>query len=260
MFSSQYSGNTASPYSSNPLNSWDVEAASEAAQSYNAFSALGIISDPQAFARICECYDFLLGRKKMRIDPSAIISDQHRRWYLLHTAYILRQSKLEIGEYARVCDKVRKYVESNNKGKHRGMSPDSMTLLIWRFCQHIDFEPKWHQRRRGDDRPLPTDRGKNLWRYLRDMYIDPEKSRLRMPDTIKRIAPMYKGYEDCVRAAVSEGHAELKRRYGNDTDLSPITEIRDQQDDYDGTSFMRIMASGNPFANRLGASNAKKEQ
>lgn len=221
---------------------YDEETINEVIAASDAFSALGILANPDDFRTVCQSYDVLLGRNPSYCPPaSEIINDETRSWYAYMTAYFLRLTKLEIDELSRVLSDVVKYARDN---KRLPMEIPRMCGLVHAFCARIDFEPKWHMRRRGDDRPLPTSKNKNLWRYLRDMYLDPECSRLRMPDAIRKAAPMYKGYEECVKKAVADGHAELKRIYGGNVDLSPITERRDKEDDFDGASFMSLLSKG----------------
>jgi hypothetical protein len=93
--------------------------------------------------------------------------------------------------------------------------------------------------RRGDDRFLPTTKGKNLWGYLNRMYVDPNYARLRMPDSIRRVAPMYKGYDECVRVARREGLERLREIYGPDADVSIVTELKSR----DKTNYDKIGAS-----------------
>lgn len=225
---------------------YDEETLHEVIAAYDAFSALGILANPDSFRTACQSYDSMLGRNPS-LCPAAseMINDETRSWYAYLTAYLLRLTKLDMDELSRVLVGAAGYVKEN---KRAPMTIPNMYNLILAFCAHIDFEPRWHMRRRGDDRPLPSSKNKNLWRYLRDIYIDPECSRLRMPDAIKRAAPMYKGYEECVKRAVADGHAELKRIYGDDVDLSPVTERRDKEDDFDGASFMSLLSRGSPFA------------
>lgn len=225
---------------------FDAEAEREAISSTEAFSALGILSSPDYFFKVCKAYDKLLGYMTPTPPASDIINDRARSWYTFATAYILRQSRLEIDELVRVLDTIID-VRKRDK-KFNQVRASDLIYIVLCFCQSVHFEPRWHQRRRGDDRPLPSDKNKDLWGYLCRLYTDPEYSRMRMPDNIKRIAPMYKGYEDCVRKAVSEGHRRLQEIYGPDVDLSPLTEKRKKDDDFDGASFMRLLAKGSPFA------------
>lgn len=227
---------------------YDSATAEEVLVAYDAFSALGILSSPDHFHRVCRSFDKLMGRTSPTPAASDIVNDSTRSWYAPAAAYIMRQTRLEIDELSRALESV---VEA--KTDKRGhidciRQASDLTRIVLAFLQHIDFEPRWHQAKRGDDRPLPSDKGKDLWRYLRSMYTDSEYSRMRMPDNIRRAAPMYKGYEECVKKAVSEGHRRLQEIHGKDADLSPVTEIKDREDDFDGASFMRLLSKGSPFS------------
>lgn len=231
----------------NPQYIFDNDTAIESMCSIDSFSALGILSSPVHFRNVCVLFDKLMGRRSTVPPASEIVNDSSRSWYTFAAAYIMRQTRLEIDELERVLEHMLQAL-TNKQGRIDYIKQaDALVNTTISFCRYMDFEPRWHQRRREDDRPLPTDKNKDLWGYLLRLYTDPEYSRMRMPDNIRRIAPMYKGYEDCVKKAVAEGHRQLQAMYGADVDLSPITEKRHQEDDFDGSSFMRLLSKGSPF-------------
>ena len=98
--------------------------------------------------------------------------------------------------------------------------------------------------KRGGDVPLPAEKGKDLWGYLLGLYTEPAKVRLREPDYVKRLAPMYPGYEDCLKRARRAATDEMKRIYGDDVDLSPVTDLPRYDDAYTST-FVEMLQRGN---------------
>lgn len=225
---------------------YDEEAARESYAALEAFSALGILSNPDDFHRVCEQYDKLFGYTSPLPPASDIINDKNRGWYLYLTAYVLRMSKLEIDEVVQVLDNL---IEARTNKRTKKIDTiakaNAASNIILAFCRYCNFEPRWHMRRRGDDRPLPNTKDKRLWSFLRNLYTDPEYSRLRVPDNIRRVGAMYKGYDECLKRAIADGHAELKRIHGDNVDLSPVTEIRKHdENDFDGSSFMKLLNGG----------------
>lgn len=241
---------------------WDNDTAVEAQRAYDSYLRFGLVNDPVAFETLCQCYDALLGRKSSTPAAPAIIKDRSREWYILLTVYLLRETRFTIQELAKIAEEVVEYKlwdkdYYGNKKKNKKFSPikpDHLYNLLIGFSRNCHFEPKWHMERRGDTRPLPNQKGKDLWGFLRRMYTDPEYCRMRMPDNIARIASLYPGYEECIAAARRDGQVQMRKLYGNNVDLSLITEIhKKDNEDFDGTSLMGLIRNGN-----IAAALAKK--
>lgn len=236
-------------YTRNIQDLTDEGTSSEALSSLASSIAFGIITNEQAFYDMVRAYDELLGRKSPSSFTIAdIINDNTRSWYLYMTSMILHETRFTMAELLRCLERMKQVVLLDKDGKPKKkpsyVRASNLHSAIGKFCQYTDFEPVWHMRKRGDDRRLPTDRGKDLWGFLNQLYMDPEYARLRVPDGIRKLYPMYPGYEDCVKAAIKDGQEELRRIYGPDVDLTPVAEIRKGDGvDYDsiGASFMAVL-------------------
>lgn len=237
----------------------DDDAQSEACTALMSSIAFGVISNEQAFYDLVRCYDALLGRVSAHtITIADITNDNSRSWYLYMTASLLHATRFTTNELLRVVTQLKDKVQGKKDKKARARSTrsfkydvlraDMLESTIMSFCQHPDFEPVWHMRKRGDTRRLPTAKGKDLWGFLCRLYTDPEYCRMRVPDNIKKLYPMYPGYEKCVRSAIKAGQNEMKRIYGEDVDLSPVTDIKSKGEvDYDdiGASFISLLRRSN---------------
>lgn len=223
-----------------------LEEAYAAIQSSLAFGVINIESD---FLDLCRCYDRLLGKSSSLSTTTAIVNDRSRNWYLYLTSNLLHETRFTITELNIVAHELLDARDNNKREKthtKQRMDAPALQVALLEFCRRCSFEPKWHMEKRGDTKPLPSNKGKNLWGYLRNLYVDPEYSRLRTPDYVTQYGSSWPGYMELVKAAIADGHARLKEIYGEDVDLSPVNDLKEKTDvDYDGigASFVGLLRS-----------------
>lgn len=119
----------------------------------------------------------------------------------------------------------------NNAGKIKFPPQTQYELykLVCGYARYCPFEPKWHMKKRGDDKRLPNKQPGNMWKFLLGLYTDPHESIRRIPDWVTRQWNNYPRYRECVDRAIADGHEWLKMAYGPDVDLTPKTDPVIQQ-------------------------------
>lgn len=233
------------------VNARDDDTDAEAYTALASSVSFGMINNEAVFYDLARDYDALLGHSSPNsFAITDIINDSSRSWYLYMTASLLSHTHFTMPELARVVKNMRDKILGGD-GKQKKKTPatkhvraEKLEGTILAFCQYPDFEPVWHMRKRGDDRRLPNSKDKDLWGFLNRLYMDPEYCRLRVPDNIKRMYPMYPGYEQCVKAAIKAGQTRMREIHGNNVDLTPVTDIKKKGEvDYDGigASFISLL-------------------
>jgi len=225
----------------------DIAALDEVGQFERDYYVLGVINDEKAFLSVVKSLDAITGYSNTPTRVDAIIYDKRRASYFNTIVILIRESKLNLKELDRVLLKV---VSVLSDGKHKPLRNDAALIpFLMKWLRYPDFEPVWHMRMRGDDKPLPTSRDKDLWGYLQGLYTDPEKVRLREPDYVRHNKQLYHGYEECIKRARRAAEAEMRRRYGDDVDLSPVTDIPKHQDKRESSFIDMLMQGsfGDPF-------------
>jgi hypothetical protein len=219
----------------------DVAALDEVGQTERDYHVLGVINDEQAFLSVVRSLDAIMGRTHTPTRVDAIINDKQRASYFNTVVILIRESKLTLKELDRVLLKVTSVLTKDKRNPLRNESLLVPFLMKW--LRYPDFEPLWHITKRGDNKPLPSSRGKDLWGYLQGLYTDPEKVRLREPDYVRMNKQMYPGYEECIKKARRDAEIEMKRRYGDDVDLSPVTDLPKRQSKTE-SSFIDMLRQG----------------
>ena len=203
---------------------------------------MGVINDEKAFLSVVKSLDVITGHSNTPSRVDAIVYDKRRGSYFNTVVILIRESKLNLKELDRVLSRVASIWAD---GKHQPLRNEAALIpFLMKWLRYPDFEPVWHMQRRGDNKPLPNSRDKDLWGYLQGLYTDPEKVRLREPDYVRRNKQLYPGYEECIKKARRAAESEMKRRYGDDVDLSPVTDLPKQQDRKE-SSFIDMLTRGN---------------
>ena len=220
----------------------DSEAMTEAGAAERDYHVLGIISDEKAFLSLVKSFDVLCGYSNTPTRADAVLHDKTRSHYFDTIIVLCRESKLNVKELAAVVEKATGTIATGGRFT-RPVAAANLVNFLMKWCRYPSFEPAWHMKKRGGEIPLPASKDKDLWGYLLGIYTEPTKVRLREPDYVKRLAPMYPGYEECLKRARRAATEEMKRRFGNDVDLSPVTDLPRYDDAYT-SSFIDMLRRG----------------
>lgn len=142
--------------------------------------------------------------------------------------------------------------DSTRYSVHSRTGENILNTLIG-FLRYPKKEPKKHMVSRGDTVLLPSSTNKqqssynqDFWKYLCQLYTDPEMSRIKEPNKIKELSDKYANYRKKIDQAKQEGKQELKKRNGENTDLSELTEKKGfhKKIDEENGAFVNKLASG----------------
>lgn len=210
----------------------------DAANMFNLEHQLKLINNEEIFVSVCNLYNKIMQRKMIYGSANDIIADDYYSAFMFEaTLSLLKESKFTLHE----LNESLQYVQPKISKK---IEASKIVPALIKWLRYPQFEPEWHMKKRGDTRKLLNIPGKNLWRHLLDLYTDPEYSRMRPPDYVNKAGVMYKNYLEFCKKATEEGHAELRRLYGSNVDLTPLTDKRKVDDEYDISSMFTLISSG----------------
>ena len=191
-------------------------------------------TDP-ALTLLCEYIDDIVGCQHSNArDARELAKDKTRSWYITMIADFTCTSRLgkdvvdhleSLSARARgrdgKRDGKRKSKTARRKAKTFEGDASLLPVWLWRSVDRMSFEPSWLTDYRGASKPLSNSYPYAAWFVVRDLMTDCRRSVDRLPKWFEKDRRRVPGLDDLASRLIAEGHAEMKRVYGDDVDLSP---------------------------------------